>query len=100
MKSVFADTGYWIALLDPNDTLHVKALDVSIALEFERIITSEMVLAEVLNYFAHRGSFLRVAAVSLIRSLRSNFSIEIISHTAINLFQQALELYEQRPDKS
>jgi hypothetical protein len=27
MKIVFADTGYWIAILDPQDTLHKKAID-------------------------------------------------------------------------
>ena len=33
MKQVFADTGYWIAILDPKDTLHIKAKDVSEKLE-------------------------------------------------------------------
>jgi uncharacterized protein len=32
MKTLFADTGYWIALLDPQDTLHQKAIHVSSAL--------------------------------------------------------------------
>jgi predicted nucleic acid-binding protein len=27
MKTVFAETGYWIALLDPQDTLHSKAIN-------------------------------------------------------------------------
>jgi hypothetical protein len=26
MKTIFADTGYWIALLDPQDTLHQSAI--------------------------------------------------------------------------
>jgi len=29
MKTAFADTGYWIALLNPRDELHDKALQVS-----------------------------------------------------------------------
>jgi predicted nucleic acid-binding protein len=32
MKIVFADTGYWIALLDPQDTLHQKAVNLSLSL--------------------------------------------------------------------
>ena len=29
MKEIFADTGYWIALIDPKDVLHDKAKFVS-----------------------------------------------------------------------
>jgi predicted nucleic acid-binding protein len=55
MRRVFADAGYWIALLNPKDGLHAKARQVSIALGQVRIVTSEMVLAEVLNAFASKG---------------------------------------------
>jgi uncharacterized protein len=98
MKTVFADTGYWIALLDPQDTLYSKAIDLSIALAQGQICTSEMVLTEVLNHFSKRGSFLRSAAVALIESLQANPSIIIILQTD-DLFQQALTLYKQRPDQ-
>jgi predicted nucleic acid-binding protein len=40
MKTVFADTGYWIALLDPQDTLHSKAINLSITLMQVQIVTS------------------------------------------------------------
>ncbi|MBS3030621.1 MAG: hypothetical protein HCA25_27280 [Dolichospermum sp. DET50] len=32
MNKVFADTGYWIALLNPNDELHLKARGVTASL--------------------------------------------------------------------
>lgn len=32
MKKVFADTGYWIALLNLNDELHLKARNVTVSL--------------------------------------------------------------------
>lgn len=57
MKTVFADTGYWIALLDPQDTLHQKAVNLTLSLAQAKICTSEMVLTEVLNHFSKRGSF-------------------------------------------
>lgn len=97
MKIVFADTGYWIALLDPQDTLHAKAINLSITLAQGQICTSEMVLTEVLNHFSKRGSFLRAAAVALIESLQANPSIIIILQTD-DIFQQGLALYKQRPD--
>ncbi|MGF1520756.1 MAG: type II toxin-antitoxin system VapC family toxin [Leptolyngbyaceae cyanobacterium] len=99
MKTVFADTGYWIALLDPKDTLHPKAVELSIALAPALIFTSEMVFTEVLNHFAKRGSFLRIATVALIQKAESNPGIEIVPYTP-DLFQQALSLYKQRPDQA
>lgn len=48
MKTVFADTGYWVALLNPNDDWHTLALSASEALGKARLITTEMVLDELL----------------------------------------------------
>lgn len=99
MKTVFADTGYWIALLDPQDMLHQKAVNLSIALSQAQICTSEMVFTEVLNHFAKRGNFLRQAASALIESVQKNPAIQIIAQSDA-LFQQALILYNQRPDQA
>jgi uncharacterized protein len=99
MKTVFADTGYWIALLDPQDTLHSKAINLSITFTQVQIVTSEMVLTEILNHFSKRGNFLRYAAANFIESLQENPSITIISQTD-SIFQQALILYKQRPDQA
>ncbi len=66
MRTVFADTGYWIALLNPRDELHAKARAVSAFLGRVRLTTSEMVLTELLNSFANRGMHLRQAACALI----------------------------------
>jgi predicted nucleic acid-binding protein len=99
MKTVFADTGYWIALLDPQDTLNSKAINLSITFTQVQIVTSEMVLTEILNHFSKRGNFLRYAAANFIESLQENPSITIIPQTD-SIFQQALILYKQRPDQA
>ncbi len=99
MKTVFADTGYWIALLDPQDTLHFKAINLSRALTQVQIYTSEMVLTEVLNHFSKHGNFLRYASVNFIEKMQENQSITIIPQTD-DIFQQALILYKQRPDQA
>jgi uncharacterized protein len=49
MKRVFADTCYWIALLNPKDRLHQVATRVSRELGPCRIVTSQMALVELLN---------------------------------------------------
>jgi uncharacterized protein len=99
MKLVFADTGYWIALLDPQDTLHQKVVNLSISLSQVQICTSEMVLTEVLNHFSKRGDFLRYAAAMLIESLQENSAIIIFAQTEA-IFQEALILYKRRPDQA
>ncbi len=65
MRRVFADTGYWVALLNPRDQLHEKAQDLSRKMGEICIVTSEMVLAEVLNDFSKRGDFFRRVAIEL-----------------------------------
>jgi uncharacterized protein len=46
MRSIFADTGYWVALLHPRDELHQKAVQLAQATQSDRIVTSEMVLTD------------------------------------------------------
>lgn len=99
MRIVFADTGYWIALLNPRDDLHNKALKLSKTLKSTHTVTSEMVLTEVLNDFSDRGEYFRKAAVSLIQGLDQNPNATVIPQTSIQ-FQTAMLLYEQRPDKA
>lgn len=99
MRVVFADTGYWVALLNPHDDLHDKAVNLSKAVQPAHIVTSEMVLVEVLNDFSDRGEFFRQTAVTLIRSLYQHPNMTVIPQTSVQ-FQAALALYEQRPDKA
>jgi predicted nucleic acid-binding protein len=99
MTNIFADTGYWIALVDPQDNLHQKATSLTTTLTSATIVTTEMVFAEVLNTFSKRGSFLRKAAVTLIKGAIKNPNVEIVSQSS-ELFHIALEFYNQRPDQS
>ena len=62
MKAVFADASFWVALLNPKDDLHEKARAVSESLGPVHVVTSEMVLVELLNEFAGRGEALKAAA--------------------------------------
>lgn len=99
MTRVFADAGYWIALLNPKDGLHAKARQVSGKLGRSRIVTSEMVLTEVLNAFAGKGEPLRTAACKLVEQIRSDPNAEVVPMTS-NAFRQAMERYCSRSDKT
>ncbi|HUE56766.1 MAG TPA: PIN domain-containing protein [Candidatus Udaeobacter sp.] len=98
MRPVFADTGYWIALVNPRDQIHAKAFSVTQQLSSVRILTTEMVLAEVLNSFSDAGP-LRHAVGSMVLRLRSNRDVIIVPQTS-EQFENALRRYKQATDKS
>src|SRR5258708_37972350 len=98
MRQVFADTSYWIALVNPRDQLHAKAVSVTQQLSAMRIWTSEMVLVEVLNSFSDGGA-LRQAISSMVQKLRSNRDVVIVPQTS-EQFESALRRYKQAADKS
>jgi predicted nucleic acid-binding protein len=98
VRQVFADTGFWIALLNPRDQLHATAVSVTQQLSSVRILTSEMVLAEVLNSFSVAGP-LRHAVGSMVQRLRGNRDVIIVPQTS-EQFESALRRYKQAADKS
>lgn len=98
MRTVFADSGYWIALLSPKDDLHSQALSLSKGLGPHLLVTTEMVLAEVAAFFSARGDRLRAAAAKLICEVRNSPNTSVIPQTSLQ-FQNALALYEQVSDK-
>ena len=98
MKKVFADTAYWIAILNPRDELHSRALSVSKSMSGAIIVTSEMVLTELLNKFTSWGKGLRKAAGELVRKIEQNPNHKIIAQTR-DQFNEALAFYLDRLDK-
>lgn len=99
MRTVFADTGYWVAILNTDDGLHQTAINITASLVSLRIVTSEMVFTEVLNSFSNQGSYLRQNAVTLIQRSFSRSNIDVVPQTT-ELFHQAVELYQKRPDQA
>jgi uncharacterized protein len=100
MRTLFVDAVYWIALLNPRDDLHQQTVSLSRSLESDqiRLITTEIVLTELLNAFAERGAALRHAAAELVLRLRQDVNVRIVPQTNAQ-FEEALELYRGRPDK-
>lgn len=98
MKSVFADTGYWIALLNERDSLHHRARQLATTLIDVKIVTSEWVLVEVLNGVSSGGPRLRSSATDAVHRLLA-IDGTVIHGTVAGSFQSALALYRERPDK-
>jgi uncharacterized protein len=98
MRAVFADTCYWIAVLNPKDQLHDSAIQASEQLRDYRIITTEEVLTELLNYFSARGPHLRGAAARLVELMQADTAVHVLPQTREG-FLSGLQLYRARPDK-
>ena len=98
MRTVFADSGHWIALLYPHDQMHERAKAVAAGLESEVIVTTQMALAEVLNHLSKEGERLRNLAVQMVRGLEGNPRVEIIPQTETQ-FRAAAERYASRGDQ-
>ena len=98
MDDVFADACYWIARLNARDSLHEVAMLLSETLENRRIVTSESVLGEVLNFFAEWGPSYRQAAVALMQDLRSNSNVDVLGQST-EQFWNAVAYYNARPDQ-
>ena len=95
MRVIFVDTFYWIARINPRDQWHQKALELSDSLKDARLLTSEPVLIELLNYFSGYGSEMREAVALIIRYIMDDLSIKIQFYN----FEEGLILFESRLDK-
>jgi len=98
MTAVFADTSFWIALTNEADDAYEKAQAFSSSLGQRKILTSESVLTEYLNYFAGWRPNSRNEASANVQSLLLNRLVTVDAHTA-ETFLSGLELYRQRLDK-
>ena len=99
MKEVFADTGYWVAMISSDDVLREAVERATDELGAVRLVTSEMVLVEVLNFFARGGDRARSAAVEAIRNLNHDSDVEIVAQSSAQ-FAKAVDRYASRLDQT
>jgi uncharacterized protein len=91
----FADTNFFVALLNPNDQWHSLAKAAASALD-ERVVTTMWVLVELgdaLSLGPNRALFLR-----FVGSLLEQSQWETIPASAES-FRRGVELFRARPDK-
>lgn len=95
MRTVFADTFYFLALLDSKEKAHEGAVCAACDASL-RIVTTEWVLAEFGDAYCRPTD--RADYVSLYHGLTKNPRVKIIpADTA--LFPHGVEFFEQRQDK-
>jgi predicted nucleic acid-binding protein len=93
--TVFADTSFYIAIVNPTDVAHAKAVGISRSFQ-GRVLTSEFVLLEVGNYLARAED--KPVFVGPLSRLRTSASTTIIPADPM-LFGRAAKLYSERVDK-
>ena len=98
MKKLFADSVYWIALINPADQWFEQSQNIGATLGKFQIVTTDEVLTETLNFYAERGKNKRDAVARLIRSILLDVDIEVLTSTN-EAFLDGLTLYESRRDK-
>ena len=99
MNEIFADSGYWIAMMNSRDQWNRAALIATDQIRGRRIITSEMVIVELLNGVARLGEQGRRQAVDMARGLYLNPNVAVIEQSAQQL-NAAIERYANRLDQS
>jgi len=97
MKQIFADTSYWIGLVNPRDQIHQKVMRITQELSSVRLLTTEMVLVELLNSFS--DSPFRRTVAGMVLKLRNDRNVRIVPQTS-EQFERALRRYKHAADKS
>ncbi|MCA2643407.1 MAG: type II toxin-antitoxin system VapC family toxin [Microcystis aeruginosa Ma_QC_Ch_20071001_S25] len=98
MKQIFADTFYWVALINPQDNWHQRAREVTSSLKNVKLVTTDEVLVELLNFMSVRGVNRKRRTVEFIDDLLQNPRLQVIPQNRES-FLQGFELYRRRPDK-
>lgn len=78
MKTVFADTLYWVTIVRPNDQWEEPAKRAKSLLGNVRLLTTDEVLAEFLAALSGGGEHLRLQAVKMVRAILANPNVKVL----------------------
>jgi uncharacterized protein len=94
VNALFADTSFFIALLDADDQFHAAAVELS-KRDRRPMLTTSAILLELGAYFGRAQG--RPAFLAILSSLRAK-GCEVL-HVDAALQQSGTELFADRPDK-
>ena len=98
MKRVFADTFFFIALLDRTDSWHERARLASMMLGDTQVVTSDAVIVEFVNFFSDSNAAIRQRVVQRVHRILQAPEFEMLPMTRSAMLA-GLTLHAQRPDK-
>jgi predicted nucleic acid-binding protein len=94
---IFADTFYWVALLNRRDSANRAVLEYSRTLGSATLITTDEVLIELLAFCASDQQMRMEAAVA-VQDVLDSGNVHVIPQRRDG-FLEGLALYKARPDK-
>lgn len=100
-RVVFADTGFFVALFDPNDIARARAVDLMRRLRADDnvvLLSTRDVLNEILAHFSRSRPRTRQLIGRFVLEMLSDPKYRIVS-IAHEQYLAALRLYIARPDK-
>jgi uncharacterized protein len=92
---IFIDTLFIIALINPRDQYHAKAMELAAKYESHPFLVSDAVLLEIGNGLARNY---KQEAIGVIEGFFESEEVEIVRITP-KLFERAFELYKKYQDK-
>ena len=97
-RVLFADTFYWISLVNPNDEWHDRVRALTESLAPATLLSTDEVLTELLNYYAGFGAESRAATSRFVRDVLASPEAEVVGRGRRGVVD-GLELFERRLDK-
>lgn len=98
MKQVFADTFFFVALVDRTDAWHERARLTSLLLGTTQVVTSDAVMVEFVNFFSNHHFEVRRRAVQRVHLMLSAPEFEVLPLTRSAMLS-GLSLHASRSDK-
>jgi len=99
VRTLLGDNSYWVALLVPGDQWRDRAVAVSARLGRVKIVTTQEILTELLNFVSGYGPHLRSQVAAWVEGLESDPGVEVVQQSEQS-FQEGLHLYRARADKA
>lgn len=95
MSAVFADTSYYVALLNPHDQFHERAREQTETI-VGPLVTTAWVLVELANYLCKVEN--RRLFVQVYEDLRNDARV-VVDPASSELFEEGVARYKSRLDK-
>jgi len=97
-REVFADTTYWIALINPGDDFHETAVSIAPQIKGAIIVTSDWVLNEFLTFY-NRWNELKEKALEIYDKIVGDPNVVVEPASKIS-FTDAVEKYRSEKTRS
>lgn len=98
MKTYFVDTFYWVALINKSDSWHQLVRNYSSNLHNIKLVTTEEILIETINFFASFPPAMRKGVSQLVNQIIIDPNIQVIPQTHES-FMKGFALFQKRFDK-